>query len=122
MELWGKMEKKDLFPEELLRSLPPLESTSNLDDTQILVRAKYYYRWESWRFYVTEYDPEKRLLRGLIDGLCFFEWGDFTLNELESKHAFGESVERDTSFTPITVAELRKQRIKRRYGKIRWGE
>lgn len=96
-----------LLPKELLEKIPPLYATE--DQSNPMVHAKFFTPDAAWSWYVTEYDPKKRLCFGLVQGLEL-ELGYFSLKELEELSGpLGLRVERDISFQPLKLQELREQ-------------
>ena len=86
-----------LMTKALQKKLPPIGSGSQ---TAIV---KFFTPWSNWTWYITEYDPEKRLCFGLVEGLER-EWGYFSLEELESiRGPFGLRIERDLYWDPKEV-------------------
>jgi hypothetical protein len=108
-----------ILTKELRKKLPPLYSQENEKDP--LVVCKFFYPDFSWTWYVIEgspvdedgyYDTDKEkvdfLFFGYVAGFeC--ELGYFSLNELLSNRGkLGLPIERDTSFTPKRLSEIRK--------------
>lgn len=100
------MNKEQLLPPEVLKTLPPLYSTENEKDP--IVRVKFFYPDFSWTWYVTEFDGEDTFF-GLVYGFEK-EWGYFTLSELlATRGQWGMEVERDLHFTPKPVSEIQRR-------------
>lgn len=97
------------------KQLPPLYSTESvaMDDKKLII--KFFDPTGSWTWYACEGDPKENgdyLFFGLIIGMET-EWGYFTLSELrKAKNGIrgirGLPIERDTSFVPLTVKELKR--------------
>jgi hypothetical protein len=62
-----------------------------------LVIARFFHPLSSWIWYATEYDPETRCFFGYVCGFDD-EWGDFSLDEMESVKLHGLGIERDIHF------------------------
>jgi len=93
-----------LLTEELLQTIPALYGQDGVDEKRAYV--KFFTPDSSWSWYVMEYDREKELFFGLVDGFEK-ELGYFNLQELEEiKGPLGLSVERDIYFEPTAIKEL----------------
>lgn len=80
---------------------------SQKDVKDPIVIAKFFYPAGSGTWYATEYDPKRKLFFGYVSifGDHCDEWGDFSLNELESfKGSFGLGIERDLYWTETPVS------------------
>jgi len=87
-----------LITKELEQLFPPLYATEEKDPKDIKIIAKFFTPWSNWKWYATEYDPQKRIFFGYVRGLEN-ELGYFSLDELESiKGPFGLTIERDLYF------------------------
>ena len=87
-----------LLTKELEKKLPPLGSGSTV------AVVKFFTPWSYWTWYACEYDPKTRIFYGLVEG-HEKEWGDFSLDELESvRGPFGLQIERDLYWKPTDVA------------------
>ena len=74
------------------------------DDTAVVV--KFFTHDSYWTWYATEFDGADTFF-GLVDGQEQ-ELGYFSLKELEAARGpLGLLVERDTSFTPTPLSEVR---------------
>ena len=97
-------EAHDLMPDEIAARIPPLYSTEHQTDP--IVVLKYFIPCSSWTWYVMEYNPEERLLFGLVDGHVA-EFGYFSLDEIEQvRGPFGLPVERDLHWSPTPLSEI----------------
>ena len=93
-----------LLTKELLRRLPPLYATEN--DADPVVHVKFFCPGLQWAWYGIEFDGEN-LCFGLVDG-NEQELGYFSLfNLIVESHRSGRSFERDRSFRPCRLSELR---------------
>ena len=106
----------EFFPNELKEALPPLYAQEHLGE-RALVHAKWFTPDSNWSWYATEYDPAERMFFGLVVGMET-ELGYFSLDELKSSTGpLGLHIERDISWTPRTIAEVRNlHRHERRAG------
>lgn len=96
-----------LITKEILQTIPKLYATEEQRNPTVYV--KLFTPDSSWSWYITEYDPKQRLCFGLVDG-HELELGYFNLNELEELTGpMGLQVERDISFKPVKLQELKKQ-------------
>ena len=90
-----------LLTKELENKLPKLYETEGQKDK--VVQAKFFSPFSSWTWYAIEYDQEKELFFGVVDG-DFFEFGYFSLRELENNE-----IERDIYFEPKLLSEIQFQ-------------
>ena len=90
-----------LLTKELENKLPKLYETEGQKDK--VVQAKFFSPFSSWTWYAIEYDQEKELFFGVVDG-DFFEFGYFSLSELENNE-----IERDIYFEPKLLSEIQFQ-------------
>jgi hypothetical protein len=96
-----------LLTKELLAKLPAIGTQDGKGDDAIAY-VKFFNPLGNWRWYAMEYDPENRIFFGLVFG-HEIEYGEFSLDELESvKLPLGMGIERDLSFKPRTIGEVRK--------------
>ncbi len=112
-----------LLTQELEKLLPALYSQDRNPDP--LVVCKFFTPDSTWSWYAYEGSPVDRdgyydtnnekvdwLFFGLVDGLEV-ELGYFSLAELTAvRGPFGLPIERDVSFTPIPLSQV-KQHLKR---------
>ena len=85
----------------------PLYSQDGKGDDKVIV-AKLFALGSGATWYVTEFDPEDRLIFSYVTGLQEDEWGYASLEELESlKYGPIPRIERDEYWTPITWGELK---------------
>ena len=100
-----------LMTKELADTIPPLYANENVDDHDtVLAPAKLFSPYNSWRWYITEWDADTGLCFGLVEGFET-ELGYFDLTELAEVTVFGSvpAVERDLYWEPQTLGEIRKQ-------------
>lgn len=107
------MTLEKLLPKAVRASLPPLGATEAARDP--LVPVKFFYPDFSWTWYGIEFDGEDTFF-GLVDGFEL-ELGTFSLSELmENRGKLGLEIERDFSFTPCRLSELRTRLERERRG------
>jgi hypothetical protein len=97
-----------LLPQELGDTLPPLYSSEKTEFAEKTVHARFFDPYTKWAWYVCEYDPEERLFFGCVIGQEK-EWGEFSLNELESlkmPDGITPRIERDLSFSPALLKDI----------------
>lgn len=95
-----------LIPKEILKTIPQLYATE--EQINPTVQVKLFTPDSNWTWYILEYDPQQKLLFGFVDGHTQ-ELGYFSLTEIEELTGpLGLHVERDTSFTPISLDEVKK--------------
>ncbi len=84
-------------------NVPAIGATREESDP--LARIKLFNPTGSWTWYVVEYDPETRIVFGLVDG-SEREAGDFSMAELvELRGQFGLPIERDLYWEPRPLSE-----------------
>ena len=89
-------------------SVPLLYATEETAIADKMVYAKLFDPFSQWAWYVCEYDPKERLFFGYVVGQER-EWGEFSLDELESlKMPDGTTprIELDVNFAPIIFKDL----------------
>jgi hypothetical protein len=102
----GRGDAHDLMPAEVLAQIPRLY-TQDGNGEAALVHVKWFTPWSNWSWYITEYDPHDRIGFGLAVGHVA-ELGTVSLAELEEvRGPLGLRVERDLSFPPQTMREVR---------------
>ena len=95
-----------LMTKEILKKIPALYFQEKLEDDAI-VYVKFFDPCSRWTWYATEFDPVQGLFYGLVIG-HETELGYFSLDELEKvRNKFGLGIERDTSFRPKTLKEIK---------------
>lgn len=88
--------------------LPRLYSTENTPASEIVLHIKLFTPDANWTWYIAEYDPEKQICFGYVEGFEA-EWGYFSLKEIkEVRGTLGLPVERDLHFKPTKFKDLRK--------------
>ncbi len=88
-----------LMTKELELRFAQVGSQEQVEDPLII--AKFFNPAGAGTWYATEYDPETRIFFGYVSiyGDWNDEWGDFSLDELESyRGPFGLGIERDLYF------------------------
>ena len=74
-----------------------------------LIRIKLFDPIGSWTWYLTGYDPDRRLAYGAVDGFEL-EVGDFSMLELTAlRGRLGLPIERDLWFEPRPLSVLLRQ-------------
>jgi hypothetical protein len=90
-----------LITKTVAKSMPKLHGTENIDNKDVKIRAKYFDVLSNWKWYATEYDPDREVFFGLVVG-HFPEWGYFNLSELESIN----TVERELYWRAKKASEI----------------
>ena len=94
----------DIFPSELRKIVPPLNSQEGIGDPIVYLKFTH----SGWTWYVTEGSPEDDdfIFFGFVIGLDE-EWGDFSLSELtEARDPLGRPVQRDLHFEPARFSRI----------------
>ena len=97
-----------LLPQGIAATLPPLYATEKTPVEQKVLYVRFFDPFTSWAWFACEYDPKERLFFGYVVGQEK-EWGEFSLDELESlKMPDGTTprIERDVNFAPIIFKDL----------------
>jgi hypothetical protein len=97
-----------LLPQEVAETLPPLYSSEKTEFAEKTVHAQFFDPYTKWAWYVCEYDPGSSLFFGYVAGLAG-EWGDFTLDDLQSPTQSDDitpRIEWDMSFSPSLFKDL----------------
>lgn len=95
-----------LITDKIAETLPGLYENEEIGlDAE--ARVKYFHPLSNWTWYASEYDPEKGIFFGLVDGFEL-ELGYFTLEELQAIGQDGQTlpIERDLHYEPKTLKEL----------------
>jgi len=101
-----KHEAHDLIPAAIAAVLPRLYATERVADP--IAHVKLFTPDSSWTWYVTEYDPDQRLVFGLVRGLED-ELGYFSIAELEkARGPLGLPIERDLHWQPTPLSQVRR--------------
>jgi hypothetical protein len=99
-----------LIDNEAAKLLPPLYSQERIPDPQCVV--KLFCPWAMATWWLTEYDPEKRLAFGfcLLNYADEAELGYVSIDELEMiRGPGGLTIERDLYWSPIPLSEVQRQ-------------
>jgi hypothetical protein len=97
----------ELLPEEVRKQLPPLYSQEHEEDPMVM--CKFFHPLSNMAWYAIEGSPEG-------EDFIFFGWvhsdfpelGYFSLNEMQAVQVMGLGIERDESFTPMRLSEVKK--------------
>lgn len=96
----------ELIPKELLEAIPKLYETE--DVVNPTCHIKLFTPDAQWTWYIIEISIDENLCYGYVQGLDN-ELGYFNLDEIKQvKGPLGLKVERDLSFTPKPLSEIRK--------------
>lgn len=99
-----------LMTKEIENRMPKIRETESIRCADKIAQVKFFNPCGAATWYGIEYDPEYRIFFGYVnlygtpgDG----EYGDFSLDELESvRLPFGLKIERDLHFNPTKMSEL----------------
>lgn len=95
-----------LLTEELKKQLPPLYSTEEMQDPQVICR--YFLPMTNMEWFVTEFDGKETFF-GYVVG-DYLELGYFSLDELRlARGPFGLEVERDRFFSPLPLSKMKAE-------------
>ena len=108
-----EQERKGLLTEALIKRFAEVGSQENESDPIII--AKFFDPTGAGTWWATEYDPAERLFYGYATlglGEDCDEWGNFSLDELESvKGRMGLGIERDRHFIEKRASEVIKSKV-----------
>ncbi len=91
-----------------MAKIPGIMETEVLDETEKVCHVKLFTPYSNFTWYVIEMDKETGECFGLSDG-GFAELGYFDLNHLARlSHPFAMAVERDRSWQPKSLSDVRK--------------
>jgi len=97
-----------LLPQGIAATLPPLYTTEEIPVEQKVLHVKLFDPYTQWTWYASEYDPKERVFFGYVVGQEK-EWGEFSLDELESlkmPDGITPRIERDLNFAPTSFKNL----------------
>ncbi len=98
-----------LITKELITRFSEVGDQTEVSNPRIV--AKFFDPTDSATWYATQYNSERNICFGYVTGLFEDEWGNFSINELESlKRPFGLSIERDIHFKETFFNDLNKER------------
>ena len=100
-----------LLTQENKKTLPALYSTEETPLEDKICHVKFFHSFSSWTWYAVEFDPEEGIFFGWVDGNCP-EWGNFSLQEMETLKVKGLGMERDMHFTPKPMKEIRDYQLR----------
>lgn len=82
--------------------------TGRQDVSDPTVIAKFFNPCGAATWFATEYDPDTKICFGYVTGLGFDEWGDFSIEELESVKCppLNLPIERDLYFSSQPISKL----------------
>lgn len=96
----------ELIPEEIKNQIPKLYETENADP---LVYVKLFTPDTNWSWFVTEISIDNNICFGYVISPFGTELGYFSLEEIRDiKGSLGIGVERDISFKPIKLSDVKK--------------
>ena len=92
--------KYEFFPESISSHMP------KRCQREAIAYVKFFTPDSNWTWYASEYDPEKKMFFGLVEGLDT-ELGYFSLEELQSvRGPLGLKIERDIYFEETPLSQL----------------
>jgi len=94
-----------LMTKEIKSKIPALYSDQITSCKDKICYVKFFHPFSNWTWYGCEFDPETGIFFGWVDG-DFPEWGNFSLEEMESLKVRGLGMERDKFFTPKPMKEI----------------
>jgi len=96
----------ELIPKEIKEQIPKLYDTEEQEDPIVYVKLFI----DGWTWYVTELSIDNNICFGyVVSPFCSGELGYFSLIEIsEVKGSLGIGVERDLSFKPTKLSEVKR--------------
>lgn len=113
----GDKKNMKLLTKELEARFKEVGSQQDIDDP--IVIAKFFNPTGAGYWFATEYDSKTKIFYGYVSlfGDECDEWGDFSLEELETTVTkFGLGIERDLYFEETKSSEIIKQYTKTKGG------
>ncbi len=102
-----------LMTKEIESRIPPIRAQEESGDP--IVHVKWFCPWNQWTWYCTEFDPAEGLCFGLVVGheTELGYWSLEEVKEIEHPRMRGVRIERDLSFGPTRLSEVRAREIDR---------
>ena len=99
--------KYELFPESISSHMPKFYHHEAPDEfREAIAYVKFFTPDSNWTWYASEYDPEKKMFFGLVEGFET-ELGYFSLDELQkARGPLGLKIERDIHFEETPLSQL----------------
>ena len=99
--------KYEFFPESISSHMPKFYHREAPNEfREAIAYVKFFTPDSNWTWYASEYDPEKKMFFGLVEGLDT-ELGYFSLEELQSvRGPLGLKIERDIYFEETPLSQL----------------
>ena len=96
----------NLIPENIKKQIPPLYATEDQKDPVVYIKLFL----DGWTWYITELSIDGDIAFGyVVSPYCSGELGYFSLNEIQFiKGSLGIGVERDLSFKPTKLSQIKK--------------
>jgi len=111
-----KLRGHSLLSKKFRQQLPSLYATDG-QGLDAIAKLKFFTPFGGWYWYAVEFDGQD-LFYGLVFG-PYVELGYFSLRELEvARDSKGLPVERDLSFQPLSLREIKRVHLERE-GEIR---
>ena len=108
------LRKHKLMTKALAAKIPVFGTTADHDgdSDDLMAHAKLFCIWNGWSWYIIELDADTGYCYGWVDG-DFPEFGYFHLEELAGTTVLGgvPSVERDKWWKPLTIGEIKGEKI-----------
>lgn len=95
--------------ENQLKALPKMYSTEKIPLNDKIIKMHFFMGGSDW--YIAEYNPEDRIFFGyaVLNGDWeMSEWGEISLDELESIKVRGIEIDRDLHWSPKKFKEIKK--------------
>jgi len=97
-----------LLPQAIAATLPTLYTTGETPVGEKTLLVKFFDPYTQWTWYACEYDQKERVFFGYVVGQEK-EWGEFSLDELESlkmPDRVTPRIEWDVNFVPTLFQNL----------------
>ena len=94
-----------LLTKAIEKQLPALYATEKVLPENKVAVCKFFHPMSSWTWYAIEYNPTEKIFFGWVVG-HEKEFGNFSLEEMQSTKVRGLGIERDRSFRPTKLSDL----------------
>ena len=95
-----------LLTKAIEKKIPALYSGESISCDDKICQVKFFHPMCQMTWFATEYDPESGLFFGWVENGQMSEWGNFSLQEMQSLKVRGLGMERDMYFKPKPMKEI----------------
>lgn len=95
-----------LMTKAIENKIPALYSGENIPLDEKICHVKFFHPFCQMTWFATEFDPETGLFFGWVENGQMSEWGNFSLQEMQSLKVKGLKMERDMYFKPKQMKDI----------------